>query len=139
MAASSSTSEQGDKPIAPANSLSPLMMFAAKTIIVVSVCTTALIVSSSYLSSNVLQIIDRASERLKEASGGFSIGGSPFWTKLENELDRIADPQSGLSPEKQEKLLIKLRAASNKWKPFLAEVYAIVTEPPPAKPPAKAP
>jgi hypothetical protein len=123
-------------------SLSPLVMFSAKTIIVVSVCTTAVIVSSSFLSRHVERVVGSFSNVIDRAStvvdGTFRIGGGAFWTKLETELDRMADPQAGLTPERQERLLVKLRAASEKWKPFLTEAYMIVTEPPhPAKAPSK--
>jgi hypothetical protein len=105
-------------------SLSPLVVFAAKTVIVASVFTTSIIVAASFLTGYVNDTTDRLTNLTRVGSGG-----SPFWKRLEAELAKAGDPDSGLSPEKQKQILDQLRLASNKWKPFLSEAYTIITEP----------
>lgn len=110
--------------------LSPLAVFAAKTVIVAAVCTTSIIVAASFLTAYVTDTAERLSNLTK-------VGGASFWSKLEADLGKAAEPNSGLSPEKQKQILEQLRLVSNKWKPFLSEAYTIVTEPVNAKPPQR--
>ena len=108
--------------------LSPLAMFAAKTVIVASVVTTSIIVATSFVTGYVYDTAERLSNLTK-------VGGAAFWGRLEEDLAKAAAPDSGLSPEKQKQILDQLRLVSNKWKPFVSEAYAIVTEPAPTRPP----
>lgn len=110
--------------------LSPLGVFAAKTVIVASVVTTSIIVATAFVTSYVTDTAERL-------SGLTKVGGSAFWGKLEEDLAKAAAPDSGLSPEKQKQILDQLRLVSNKWKPFVSEAYAIVTEPAETKPPSQ--
>ena len=110
--------------------LPPLVMFAAKTVIVASVVTTSIIIAASFLAGYVNDTAERLSNMTK-------VGGAQFWSRLEADLTKAAEPGSGLSPEKQKQILEQLRLVSNKWKPFLNEAYTIVTEPPNAAPPAQ--
>ena len=48
-----------------------------------------------------------------------SLGGRQFWTKLESELDKLADPRTDLPPEKKAKILSQIKAISDRWRPFL--------------------
>jgi len=94
MEASVNNPEHQDNIGASDNSLPLLVMFAAKTIIVVSVCTTAILVGSSFVSRHFERILSSfsnvADRTTKAVDGTFWIGGGPFWAKLESELDRIA-------------------------------------------------
>jgi hypothetical protein len=110
--------------------LSPLVVFAAKTLIVASVCTTSIIIAASFLTAYVGDAADRLGSLTK-------VGGAQFWNRLEADLGKAAAPDSGLSPEKQKQILEQLRLVSNKWKPFLSEAYTIITEPATAPPPTQ--
>ena len=113
-----------------AGSLSPLAVFAAKTVIVAAACTTSVIIAASFLTAYVNDTAERLGNLTK-------VGGATFWSRLEADLGKAADPNSGLSPEKQKQILEQLRLVSNKWKPFLSEAYTIVTEPANAKAPSQ--
>jgi hypothetical protein len=98
----------------------PLTLFVAKAVIVTVLITGSVL----FLSS---RLISKAEESFLRVT---KIGGSDFWTKFERQLDRAADPSRGLSAEKREMLLVKLRAVSAQWKPFIMEVHSIITDAP---------
>jgi hypothetical protein len=119
------------------DALSPIGLFAAKTIIIASVVTTSIIIIGALLPVFADGAVNRLSAGIERTT---KIGGSQFWARVEQELDKAGDPTQGLSPEKQRALLNQLRRISDKWRPFLTEAYAIVTEPPdPSKGPSRAP
>jgi hypothetical protein len=110
--------------------LSPLLLFTAKTVIVTSIVTTAIILASSLILRQAEQVGNRLAEVVERST---KVGGSQFWSKVEAELDKAADPSRTLSPEKQKQLLDKLRRITGQWKPFAAEAYAIISEPVPVR------
>jgi hypothetical protein len=81
------------------------------------------IVLSGWIIVNILD--DFASRRMQELDATIRsaavIGGRGFWTKLEEELDKGADPRMDISPEKKRKILSQIRIISDRWRPFLAE------------------
>jgi hypothetical protein len=76
----------------------------------------------------VLDILDGfMSRRMQEMNGmARAIGGRQFWTGLEEQLDKLADPQTDLSPEKKRHILSQIKAISDRWRPFLTEASAII-------------
>jgi hypothetical protein len=54
------------------------------------------------------------------------IGGSEFWTQMEDELDRMARPGSDLSEAKKQKVLADIHAITAKWRPFVAEIQSVL-------------
>jgi hypothetical protein len=56
------------------------------------------------------------------------IGGSQFWAKVENEIDRAANSSSGMAPERQQKLLSNIRAIVTRVRPFVAEVAPLFSQ-----------
>jgi len=61
---------------------------------------------------------DWITDALKEALAG-KTGGSQFWGRIERELDRAADPDSDLLPEKKQKLINDVRVIVARWRPFI--------------------
>jgi hypothetical protein len=103
--------------------LGPLTQFTIKTAIV-----SAAIVLSAWILLGVLD--DFATRRMQELEAAVrtatSLGGREFWTKLEKQLDSLADPRTDISPEKKQKIMSQLRIISDRWRPFLAEAGSAV-------------
>jgi hypothetical protein len=108
-------------------SLSPLGLFAAKTVIFTSICAASIVITVALSSSFVEGTVERVTTRIEHST---KIGGAQFWAKAEEALKQAGDPEQSMSPERQKILLGELRNLSNQWKPFLMEAYAILTEPP---------
>jgi hypothetical protein len=103
--------------------LGPIGRFLLKTVIV-----CAAIIVSGWIMLDLLD--DFATRRMEQLERtvrtATSLGGNRFWTKLEGELDRLADPRSDLSPEKKQKILSEIRAISSRWRPFLDEAVSTI-------------
>lgn len=100
--------------------IGPLGQFAAKTAIV-----SVALVLSGWIMLDILD--DFASRRMQQMDAAVrSIGGRQFWTKLEEELDKFADPRTDISPEKKQKILLQIRAISDRWRPFLNEAASSI-------------
>jgi hypothetical protein len=103
--------------------LGPIGRFLIKTVIV-----CAAIVVSGWILLDLLD--DFATRRMEQVEqtvrAATSLGGHRFWTKLESELDRLADPRADLSPEKKQKILSQIKAVSDRWRPFLEEAASAI-------------
>jgi len=103
--------------------LGPIGRFLIKTVIV-----CAAIVVSGWIVLDLLD--DFATRRMEQfeqtVRAATSLGGHRFWTKLESELDRLADSRADLSPEKKQKILSQIKAVSDRWRPFLEEATAAI-------------
>jgi hypothetical protein len=111
---------------------SQLILFAAKTWIVAVVFVVSFLIVAVHVENRMNQFALQMQRVTK-------IGGAAFWGKLEQELDRAADPQQEISDEKKQKILNDLRTITAQWKPFVNEAYSILTEAPgvPAVPTGK--
>ena len=98
-------------------------------------------VVSAWIMLDVLDdFADRRMQQLQQAlRSATSLGGRQFWTKLENELDALADPRSDLSMEKKQKVLTQIRAISDRWRPFLLEASSAIEGQTPAAGPSRPP
>ena len=103
--------------------LGPISQFAIKTVIV-----AAVIVVSAWIMLDVLD--DFADRRMQQFErtlrSATSLGGRQFWTKLENQLEQLADPKADLLPEKKQKILTQIKVISERWRPFLTEAAAAI-------------
>jgi hypothetical protein len=117
--------EVTQEPTSPAldQGLGPIGLFLIKTVIV-----SAAIVVSAWIMLGVLD--DFATRRMQQLEQTIrtatSLGGRQFWTKLEGELDKLADARTDLPPEKKAKILSQVRAISDRWRPFLLEAAAAI-------------
>jgi len=89
-----------------------LLQFALKA------CIVAAIVSLS-----TVFVVNLVVDNIREQFG--KTGGRQFWTKLENDLDRAADPESDLPPEQKQRLINDIHVIVARWRPFLD---AVITE-----------
>jgi hypothetical protein len=103
--------------------LGPIGRFLLKTVIV-----CAAIIVSGWIMLDLLD--DFATRRMEQfersVRAATSLGGQRFWTKLEGELDRLADPRSDLSPEKKQKILSQIKIVSDRWRPFFNEAASAI-------------
>jgi peptidoglycan/LPS O-acetylase OafA/YrhL len=67
------------------------------------------------------------------------LGGRDFWTKIEQNVDGLADPAQDLSAEKKAKLLSDVRIIVTRWRPFLTELAPLFAPPPEPEKNASAP
>ena len=104
-------------------SLGPIGQFLIKTVIV-----AAAIVVSAWILLDVLD--DFADRRMQQVErtlqSATKLGGRQFWTKLENQLDQLADPRSDLPPEKKAKILAQIKVVADRWRPFVREATASI-------------
>jgi hypothetical protein len=103
--------------------LGPIGQFALKTAIV-----AAAIVLSAWIMLDVLDsFATRRMQQLETAMrSATTLGGRQFWTKLEEELDKFADPRADISPEKKRKILSQIKVISDRWRPFLSEAASSI-------------
>lgn len=103
--------------------LGPIGQFAVKTVIV-----AAVVVVSAWIMLDILDdFADRRMQQLQQTlHSATSLGGRQFWTKLENQLEELADPKSDLPPEKKQKILAQIKVVSDRWRPFLLEAAASI-------------
>jgi hypothetical protein len=108
---------------APDAGLGPIGLFLIKTVIV-----SAAIVLSAWILLDVLDgFATRRMQQLEQSiRSATSLGGRQFWTKLEGELDKLADGRTDIPPEKKAKLLAQIKAVSDRWRPFLQEATAAI-------------
>jgi hypothetical protein len=103
--------------------LGPIGQFAVKTAIIAGA-----IVASAWIILDVLD--DFADRRMQQFErtlrSATSIGGRQFWTKLETQLDQLADPKSDIPAEKKQKILAQIKVISDRWRPFLMEAAASI-------------
>lgn len=107
--------------IRPAGNLG---QFALKTVIVVCCLVGALAISGVLIASKVERSVENTVAQIKSVK----IGGSQFWTKLEGELDRMAQPGSDLPEAKKQKLLTDIRVIAAKWRPFVVEIQTALSD-----------
>src|SRR5262245_32162099 len=91
--------------------------FAAKAVIAAVVTLATLVISANILVSAVINQV--------RANILTDVGGNAFWTKVEDELERLARGD-GVSPQKKQKIVSDVRAISDRWRPFILEVTAAV-------------
>jgi hypothetical protein len=94
------------------------LLFIIKVCVVVGIISAAAVITSSIIIARVEESTARTIASLKPDK----IGGRQFWSGLEKQLDRAADPSSDLPPEEKEKLISDLRAISTRWRPFLEAI-----------------
>jgi hypothetical protein len=103
--------------------LGPIRHFLLKTVIV----CLAIIVSGWIMLSLLDDLVTRRMEQLERTvRAATAIGGNQFWSKLEGELDRLADPKTDLTPEKKQKILSQIKVISDRWRPFLVEAASTI-------------
>lgn len=91
-----------------ATTLGPIGQFTAKVAIVVA----AIVIGTLF-------VVNAISEQIQTAANSFHVGGRQFWSKLGQELERQAGPDTDLSPEQRERVIRNLRVIVQRWRPFI--------------------
>ena len=99
--------------------------FTLKAGIVVCCVVAAFVISGVLIASKVEQSIENTVNNVKS----IKVGGSQFWTRVEDELDRMARPGSDLPEAKKQKLLADIHAIAAKWRPFVVEAQSVISDP----------
>jgi hypothetical protein len=109
-----------------------IKQFAIKAAIVFGLLIAAIM----YFSIETKEIVDSALYRM-EMNVQNIVNTRSFLPRLEQELDRAAQPDRELPPEKKQKLLSDIRIVVDRWRPFVTEATAIFApkNPPPAETP----
>ena len=101
-----------------------LKRFVMKAGIVVCCVVATIVISGALIASKVEGSIERTVSNVKS----IKVGGSQFWTQIENELDRMAQPGSDLPQAKKQKLLADIHTITTRWHPFIAEIQSALAE-----------
>lgn len=108
-----------------------LRSFALKFAIAVGLITAAVIFAGGLLVSKIDDTVDRTVFAIRTQLAPIAnarIGGSQFWSKIETEIDRVANANNALASEKQQKLLSNIRAIVTRVRPFVAEVAPLFSD-----------
>jgi hypothetical protein len=97
----------------------------------VAVVTAAIVIGGFFLSRlvshNVDRLLSHQSVELRERLA--SVGGAKFWTNLETQIARAADPKNDLPPDKKAALLSQIRVLAERYRPFVREVSLLFYDP----------
>jgi hypothetical protein len=119
-------------PIATARSVpGDLRSFALKSLITIGLITAAIVLIGTLLVSKIDDTIAHTVYSIQTQLAPIAnakIGGSQFWTKVENEIERAANSNNAMAPEKQQKLLSNIRAIVTRVRPFVAEAAPLFSD-----------
>jgi hypothetical protein len=108
---------------------SGLALFAIKTCIVAAVIVVSTIIVANAVIDSVEGSTARTMDKFRAQWLQTPIGGTQFWSKVEHELDRAADPKSDLPPEQKQKLVNDVRVIVARWRPFIEAVQGEAAKP----------
>jgi hypothetical protein len=77
------------------------------------------------------------SQKIRAVTSQTRIGGSQFWSNVEMQLAKAADPKSDLSADRKQKILSQIHTLVERWRPFFREasfLFVDVDKPPSDKP-----
>jgi hypothetical protein len=124
------TATRGVRAASTASSSSPrdLGMFALKALIIIGVILAAL----EFVSSSAQTRAERVIQNARRSFEGSAMTGKQFWTRVETEISRQAEPGRELPEAERQKLLANIRVLVARWRPFVAEaakLFAAADEP----------
>ena len=96
-----------------------IVPFAVKTCIVAVVISACTIFVVDWIVSDLQDFSLQMMATVRDQIDTSSMSGAKFWTKVERELDRAADPSSDLPPQQKQKLIHDVRAIIARWRPFV--------------------
>src|SRR5215813_10376800 len=102
-----------------------LGQFTLKALIIIGLIAGAFILSAALLVPRIERIVENTEAKMQQYT---KVGGAQFWEKLEDELERAADPAHDIPPEKKRKLLSQIQVLVERWRPFMAEVAPLFAD-----------
>jgi hypothetical protein len=110
-----------------------IIVFAIKTCIVVVAISVGSLFVLEAVVDNLQEVAVHTISDLRRQITQTPIGGRQFGSKVEEELDRAADPSSELPPEKRQKLLNDVHVIVARWRPFIEAIQSEMEKPASAK------
>jgi hypothetical protein len=101
--------------------------FALKALIVAIAGIIGVSIATNMVIARIDEMIDRRIDQIH-------LGGRQFWTRIDRELDRIANSKDVMTPEQEGRLIADLRRLSAKYRPLAIEGWAAITDNPPPEP-----
>lgn len=121
---------------------SDIRTFALKAAIVFGIGTAATLLLSLVVISRLQHMVDSTTsdllagtDRMARSIESNLGGGSRFWTKVTEEIERAAAPEKEMPAEQKKKLLMDIRTLASRWRPFVLEAKAILADVPSAPEP----
>jgi hypothetical protein len=94
--------------------------FAIKVCIVAAVISISTMFVANWIIDSAEFAIRRTANDLRSQYQGVgSVGGRPFWTAVEHELEQAASPDRDMPAEKKQKLIAELHTIAVRWRPFI--------------------
>jgi hypothetical protein len=115
----------------PDRSGAGLVTFIIKTTTVAVVISACVIFVVDWIIGDLRDLADNTINEVRAELKAAPVSGRPFWTKIENELDRAADDSAELPAEQKQKLLRDVHVIVARWRPFLDAVQEEMQKPPP--------
>jgi hypothetical protein len=109
------------QPMPPGMAPAGMRAFVIKTGIVAIAIAAVIVVSGVFVASSLQAVVGDIKT--------VKIGGEPFWSHVEEQVDQMASPQNDLPEAKKQKLLADIRAIGAKWRPFLLELRSALNPP----------
>jgi hypothetical protein len=102
-----------------------IKQFMVKTAIVSGAIILTFAIAVWIADSYVQDYISQLTSIVQTTANG-KISGHQFWSKLEEQLDKQADPGSDLPPETKQKLLAEIRTLADRWRPFVQAALSVI-------------
>jgi hypothetical protein len=105
----------------PQRQRSELGQFTLKALIIIGLIAGAFMLSGAWIE----RIVANTEAKMQQYT---KVGGAQFWTKVEGELERAADPAHDMPQEKKRKLLSQIHVLVERWRPFMAEIAPLFAD-----------
>jgi hypothetical protein len=102
----------------PQRRRSELGQFTLKALIIIGLIAGAFVLSAALVAPRIERVVEQYTK----------VGGVQFWAKVEDELERAADPAHDIPPEKKRKLLSQIQVLVERWRPFMAEIAPLFAD-----------
>jgi predicted RNase H-like HicB family nuclease len=105
-----------------------LRAFAIKAVVVFVLFVAGIMFLSAQIQNTVESAGVSLTTSLREGTKG--MGGKAFWGKIQKEINRAADPESGPPEDQMRQLVQSVHVLVERWRPLVLEVSRIFEEEP---------
>jgi hypothetical protein len=110
---------------APQQRRSELGQFTLKALIIIGLITGAFILWAALLIPRIERVAENTEAKMQQYT---KVGGAQFWAKVEDELERAADPAHDIPPEKKRKLLSQIHVLVERLRPFVPRALFVLPQ-----------
>jgi hypothetical protein len=86
----------------------------------------AVVVGVYFVTQQLQRLAEVAAYNVQTSLRQATAGGVEFWSPIEINLARLADPSNDVAPEKRARQLREIRTVVDRWRPFVTEILAIL-------------